>query len=633
MPYISTLSLSTLGLVMPEYRSRTTTHGRNMAGARSLWRATGMTDDDFDKPIIAIANSFTQFVPGHVHLKDMGQLVAREIEKAGGVAKEFNTIAVDDGIAMGHSGMLYSLPSRELISDSVEYMVNAHCADALVCISNCDKITPGMLNAALRLNIPTVFVSGGPMESGKSVINGKEVHLDLVDAMVSAADDNVSDEDVLTMERSACPTCGSCSGMFTANSMNCLTEALGLSLPGNGSTLATHADREQLFLEAGRLIVANAKRYYEQDDDSVLPRSVASFQAFENAMSLDIAMGGSTNTILHLLAAAQEGDIDFTMDDIDRLSRKVPNLCKVAPSTQKYHMEDVHRAGGVMAILGELDRGGLINTDLPTIHSESMGSALKMWDVVQATSEQVKTFFMAGPGNVRTQVAFSQSKRWPDLDVDRENGCIRNMDNAYSKDGGLAVLYGNIALDGCVVKTAGVDENSLVFSGPARLFESQDAAVAAILADEIVAGDVVIIRYEGPRGGPGMQEMLYPTSYLKSKGLGKACALITDGRFSGGTSGLSIGHASPEAAEGGAIGLVEEGDIINIDIPNRGISVAVSDDELEARRSAMNAKGVDAWCPVNRDRHVSAALQAYAAMATSASRGAVRDVSQLVKKT
>jgi len=613
---------------MPEYRSRTTTHGRNMAGARSLWRATGMKDDDFDKPIIAIANSFTQFVPGHVHLKDMGQLVAREIEKAGGVAKEFNTIAVDDGIAMGHGGMLYSLPSREIITDAVEYMVNAHCADALVCISNCDKITPGMLNAAMRLNIPAVFVSGGPMESGKSVIDGKEVHLDLVDAMVSAADDSVSDEDVMTMERSACPTCGSCSGMFTANSMNCLTEALGLSLPGNGSTLATHADRERLFLEAGRLIVANAKRYYEQDDESVLPRSTASFAAFENAMSLDIAMGGSTNTILHLLAAAQEGGVPFTMDDIDRLSRKVPNLCKVAPSTQKYHMEDVHRAGGVMAILGELDRAGLLHADVSTVHNESLGNALKLWDIMQTSSDDVKKFFMAGPGNVPTQVAFSQEKRWPSLDDDREDGCIRDIEHAYSKDGGLAVLYGNIALDGCVVKTAGVDESILTFSGPARIFESQDAAVAAILADEIKEGDVVVIRYEGPRGGPGMQEMLYPTSYLKSKGLGKACALITDGRFSGGTSGLSIGHASPEAAEGGAIGLVEEGDTIEIDIPNRGIRVAISDEELADRRSKMEASD-QPWKPVNRDRQVSNALWAYAAMTTSASRGAVRDVGQL----
>ncbi|HEC28097.1 MAG TPA: dihydroxy-acid dehydratase [Gammaproteobacteria bacterium] len=614
---------------MPEYRSRTTTHGRNMAGARSLWRATGMKDEDFDKPIIAIANSFTQFVPGHVHLKDMGQLVAREVEKAGGVAKEFNTIAVDDGIAMGHGGMLYSLPSRELITDAVEYMVNAHCADALVCISNCDKITPGMLNAAMRLNIPTVFVSGGPMESGKSIIDGKEVHLDLIDAMVLAVDDNASDEDVMTIERSACPTCGSCSGMFTANSMNCLTEALGLSLPGNGSTLATHVDRERLFLEAGSLIVANAKRYYEQDDDVVLPRSIASFAAFENAMSLDIAMGGSTNTILHLLAAAQEGEVNFSMDDIDRLSRKVPNLCKVAPSTQKYHMEDVHRAGGVMAILGELDRAGLLNTDLPTIHNSSLGRALEMWDICQTGSEKVKEFFRAGPGNVPTQVAFSQNKRWPDLDTDRENGCVRNIDHAYSKDGGLAVLYGNIAEDGCVVKTAGVDESILTFSGAARIFESQDDAVATILADNINEGDVVVIRYEGPRGGPGMQEMLYPTSYLKSKGLGKVCALITDGRFSGGTSGLSIGHASPEAAEGGAIGLIEEGDTIEIDIPNRSIRVAISDEELAGRRAAMEAKGSDAWQPVDRDRQVSSALKAYAAMTTSASRGAVRDVGQL----
>jgi dihydroxy-acid dehydratase len=603
-----------------------------MAGARSLWRATGMKDDDFDKPIIAIANSFTQFVPGHVHLKDMGQLVAREIEKAGGVAKEFNTIAVDDGIAMGHGGMLYSLPSRELITDSVEYMVNAHCADALVCISNCDKITPGMLNAAMRLNIPTVFVSGGPMESGKSIINGQEVHLDLVDAMVSAADDRVSDEDVMIMERSACPTCGSCSGMFTANSMNCLTEALGLSLPGNGSTLATHSDRERLFLEAGRVIVATAKRYYEQDDVSVLPRSIASFAAFENAMTLDIAMGGSTNTILHLLAAAQEGEVAFTMDDIDRLSRKVPHLCKVAPSTQKYHMEDVHRAGGVMAILGELDRAGLLHTDLPTIHSDNMGKALEMWDVVQTNSKKVREFFMAGPGNVPTQTAFSQSKRWPSLDVDREQGCIRNLEHAYSKDGGLAVLYGNIAEEGCVVKTAGVDESILKFHGGARIFESQDAAVEAILADRIKEGDVVIIRYEGPRGGPGMQEMLYPTSYLKSKGLGKACALITDGRFSGGTSGLSIGHASPEAAEGGAIGLVEEGDPIEIDIPGRSIRVAISDEVLAQRRATMEAKGEQAWQPVGRVRQVSSALKAYAAMTTSASRGAIRDVSQLDKK-
>ncbi len=617
---------------MPEYRSRTTTHGRNMAGARALWRATGMKDGDFDKPIIAIANSFTQFVPGHVHLKDMGQLVAREVEKAGGVAKEFNTIAVDDGIAMGHGGMLYSLPSREIIADSVEYMANAHCADALVCISNCDKITPGMLNAAMRLNIPAVFVSGGPMESGKSVINGQEVHLDLVDAMVTAVDPTADDETVLQMERSACPTCGSCSGMFTANSMNCLTEALGLSLPGNGSMLATHADREQLFLEAGRLIVSISKAWYERDDASVLPRSVANFGAFENAMCLDIAMGGSTNTILHLLAAAHEGGIPFTMADIDRLSRKVPHLCKVAPSTQKYHMEDVHRAGGVMGILGELDRAGLLNRDLPMIHAESLAKALEQWDVVQTTDEKVKTFFRAGPGNVPTQTAFSQDKRWPDLDVDRENGCIHSIEHAFSKEGGLAVLHGNIAVDGCVVKTAGVDESILKFSGPARIFESQDTAVEGILGDKIVEGDVVIIRYEGPKGGPGMQEMLYPTTYIKSKGLGKACALLTDGRFSGGTSGLSIGHVSPEAAEGGAIGLIEEGDMIEIDIPNRSIRVVLSDQELADRRTAMNAKGAKAWKPVNRERQVSQALWAYAALTTSASTGAVRDVSQLNKE-
>lgn len=614
---------------MPEYRSRTTTHGRNMAGARALWRATGMKDGDFDKPIIAIANSFTQFVPGHVHLKDMGQLVAREVEKAGGVAKEFNTIAVDDGIAMGHGGMLYSLPSREIIADSVEYMVNAHCADALVCISNCDKITPGMLNASMRLNIPTVFVSGGPMESGKSVIDGQEVHLDLVDAMLTAVDPDASDDTVLQMERSACPTCGSCSGMFTANSMNCLTEALGLSLPGNGSMLATHADRERLFVEAGHLIVAITKAWYERDDASVLPRSVANFGAFENAMCLDIAMGGSTNTILHLLAAAQEGGVNFSMDDIDRLSRKVPQLCKVAPSTPEYHMEDVHRAGGVMGILGELDRAGLLNSQLPMIHADSLKKALEQWDVMQTTDEKVKTFYRAGPGNVPTQTAFSQNKRWDDLDVDRKNGCIHNLENAFSSEGGLAVLYGNIAEDGCVVKTAGVDESILTFSGPARIFESQDTAVEGILGDKIVEGDVVIIRYEGPRGGPGMQEMLYPTSYIKSKGLGKACALLTDGRFSGGTSGLSIGHASPEAAEGGAIALVEEGDIIEIDIPNRSIRVAVSDEELDTRRMAMDAKGGKAWKPVNRERVVSAALKAYAALTTSASRGAVRDVSQL----
>jgi dihydroxy-acid dehydratase len=616
---------------MPQYRSRTSTHGRNMAGARSLWRATGMKDGDFGKPIIAVVNSFTQFVPGHVHLKDMGQLVAREIEAAGGVAKEFNTIAIDDGIAMGHGGMLYSLPSRELIADSVEYMVNAHCADAMVCISNCDKITPGMLLAALRLNIPVVFVSGGPMESGKAIIGGKEVHLDLVDAMVAAANPNESDADVAQMERSACPTCGSCSGMFTANSMNCLTEALGLSLPGNGSMLATHADRKQLFLRAGRLSVELAKRYYEQDDASVLPRSIASFKAFENAMALDIAMGGSTNTILHLLAAAQEAGVDFGVTDIDRLSRKVPQLCKVAPSTQKYHMEDVHRAGGVLAILGELDRAGLLHRDLPTVHSVSMSAALEHWDVCRTKDESVHTFYRAAPGNVPTQQAFSQEKRWPELDLDRKNGCIRSLEHAYSKEGGLAVLFGNLAVDGCVVKTAGVDESILKFSGPARIFESQDAAVTGILNDQIKAGDVVIIRYEGPRGGPGMQEMLYPTSYIKSKGLGKACALITDGRFSGGTSGLSIGHVSPEAAEGGAIGLVQEGDIIEIDIPKRSIRVALSDAELNARRQAMQAKGANAWKPVARERLVSAALRAYAAMTTSASRGAVRDVTQLEK--
>ena len=616
---------------MPAYRSKTSTSGRNMAGARALWRATGMKDEDFSKPIIAIANSFTQFVPGHVHLKDMGQLVAREIEAAGGVAKEFNTIAVDDGIAMGHGGMLYSLPSRDLIADSVEYMVNAHCADALVCISNCDKITPGMLNAALRLNIPVVFVSGGPMESGKAVLNGKIIKLDLVDAMVSAADPRESDADVAQIERSACPTCGSCSGMFTANSMNCLTEALGLSLPGNGSLLATHADRKELFLRAGRLVVELAKRYYEQDDDSVLPRNIANKAAFENAMCLDIAMGGSTNTVLHLLAAAQEAGVNFTVSDIDRLSRKVPNLSKVAPATQKYHMEDVHRAGGVMGILGELDRAGLIDRACATVHSASMGDALNQWDIMRTDDAAVHTFFKAAPANVRTQTAFSQDKRWETLDNDRAEGCIRNLEHAYSKDGGLAVLFGNIALDGCVVKTAGVDESILKFSGPARIFESQDAAVEGILGDKIAAGDVVIIRYEGPRGGPGMQEMLYPTSYIKSKGLGKACALITDGRFSGGTSGLSIGHVSPEAAEGGAIGLIEEGDMIDIDIPHRTINVRISDEELAKRREAMNAKGKDAWKPIGRNRVVSAALKAYAAMTTSASRGAVRDVTLLDK--
>jgi dihydroxy-acid dehydratase len=615
---------------MPAYRSRTTTHGRNMAGARALWRATGMKDGDFEKPIIAVANSFTQFVPGHVHLKDMGQLVAREIEKAGGVAKEFNTIAVDDGIAMGHGGMLYSLPSRDLIADSVEYMCNAHCADALVCISNCDKITPGMLMAAMRLNIPVVFVSGGPMEAGKVQLAKKgELKLDLVDAMVSAADPNESDAAVNAIERSACPTCGSCSGMFTANSMNCLTEALGLSLPGNGSLVATHSEREKLFLEAGRLVVELARRHYEQDDYSVLPRSIATFDAFENAMALDIAMGGSTNTVLHLLAAAHEAGVDFTMSDIDRLSRKVPNLCKVAPATHQYHMEDVHRAGGVLGILGELDRGGLIHRDCHTVHAATLGDALEKWDVTRSEDAEVQTRFLAGPGGIPTQVAFSQSAQWPDLDTDRDNGCIRDLEHAYSKDGGLAVLFGNLAEQGCIVKTAGVDESILVFSGPARIFESQDAAVEAILGDQIKSGDVVLIRYEGPKGGPGMQEMLYPTSYLKSKGLGKACALITDGRFSGGTSGLSIGHCSPEAAEGGTIGLVEEGDTIEIDIPRRKIHLAVSVEELAARREAMEARDEAAWQPVARERQVSQALQAYAAMTTSAAHGAVRDLSQL----
>ncbi len=615
---------------MPAYRSRTSTHGRNMAGARGLWRATGMKDSDFGKPIIAVVNSFTQFVPGHVHLKDLGQMVAREIEAAGGVAKEFNTIAVDDGIAMGHDGMLYSLPSRDLIADSVEYMVNAHCADAMVCISNCDKITPGMLMAALRINIPVVFVSGGPMEAGKVVLGGKEVALDLVDAMVAAADDSISDEDVAKIERSACPTCGSCSGMFTANSMNCLTEALGLSLPGNGSQLATHSDRKELFLQAGRTAVELCRRYYEQDDASALPRNIASFKAFENAMSLDIAMGGSTNTVLHLLAAAYEAGVDFTMTDIDRLSRRVPCLSKVAPAKSDVHMEDVHRAGGIMSILGELDRAGLLHTDLPTVHSPTLGDALNKWDIKRTNDPAVQQFFLAAPGGVPTQTAFSQSRRWESLDADRENGVIRSAEHAFSQDGGLAVLSGNIALEGCIVKTAGVDDSILKFTGPAKVYESQDAAVVAILTGQVLAGDVVVIRYEGPKGGPGMQEMLYPTSYLKSKGLGKACALITDGRFSGGTSGLSIGHASPEAAEGGAIGLVENGDMIAIDIPSRTINLLVADDVLAARRAAMEAKGDAAWQPAEvRKRQVSVALQAYAALTTSAARGAVRDISQL----
>lgn len=610
---------------MPQYRSLTSTAGRNMAGARALWRATGMKDDDFQKPIIAVVNSFTQFVPGHVHLKDLGQLVAREIEAAGAVAKEFNTIAVDDGIAMGHDGMLYSLPSRDIISDSVEYMVNAHCADAMICISNCDKITPGMLSAAMRLNIPTVFVSGGPMEAGKTKLS--EHKLDLVDAMVIAVDDQASDEKVAEYERSACPTCGSCSGMFTANSMNCLTEALGLSLPGNGSLLATHADRRQLFLQAARTVVEITRRYYHQNDESVLPRQIGSFKAFENAMTLDIAMGGSTNTILHLLAAAQEAEVPFTMKDIDRLSRKVPQLCKVAPSTPKYHMEDVHRAGGVMGILSELDRAGLLHSDIPTVHSKSMKEALSRWDIMQTKEEAVKTMYKSGPAGIPTTEAFSQSTRWPTLDADRENGCIRSLEHAYSKEGGLAVLHGNIAVDGCVVKTAGVDESIWKFSGKAIVFESQDDAVKGILDGVVKSGHVVVIRYEGPRGGPGMQEMLYPTSYLKSKGLGKDCALLTDGRFSGGTSGLSIGHASPEAAAGGAIALVRDGDTVEIDIPKRTIHLAISDDEMKKRRAEQEKLG---WKPAKvRPRKVSAALKAYAMLAMSADKGAVRDLSKL----
>ncbi|WP_269900559.1 dihydroxy-acid dehydratase [Paenalcaligenes faecalis] len=621
---------------MPQYRSRTSTHGRNMAGARALWRATGMKDGDFEKPIIAVVNSFTQFVPGHVHLKDMGQLVARQIEAAGGVAKEFNTIAVDDGIAMGHDGMLYSLPSRELIADSVEYMVNAHCADAMVCISNCDKITPGMLMAALRINIPVIFVSGGPMEAGKVIAkDGKTVvrKLDLVDAMVKAADNSVSDEEVADIERSACPTCGSCSGMFTANSMNCLTEALGLALPGNGSLVATHARRRGLFENAGTLIVELCKRYYEQDDAAVLPRSIATLEAFENAMALDVAMGGSTNTVLHLLAAAQEAEVDFTMADIDRISRQVPCLCKVAPATEDYHMEDVHRAGGIMGILGELGRANLLHMDVGNVHSGTLGEAIKRWDVKGDNAKAVDTFYRSAPGGVPTQVAFSQDRYYEALDTDRENGCIRSKEHAYSQDGGLAVMYGNLAINGCIVKTAGVDESILTFTGKARVFESQESSVAGILDGTVKAGDVVIIRYEGPKGGPGMQEMLYPTSYLKSMGLGKHAALLTDGRFSGGSSGLVIGHASPEAAEGGNIALVEDGDTIEIDIPNRRIHLAVSDETLQARRDAMNARGKDAWQPTEeRGRVVSQALRAYAALATSADRGAVRDVSQILRK-
>lgn len=614
---------------MPQYRSRMTTHGRNMAGARALWRATGVKESDFGKPIIAIANSFTEFVPGHVHLRDLGRIVAEEIVKAGGIAKEFNTIAVDDGIAMGHGGMLYSLPSRELIADSVEYMVNAHCADALVCISNCDKITPGMLMAALRLNIPTIFVSGGPMEAGKVTIGGKTVALDLVDAMVKAAEDQASDEEVAAIERSACPTCGSCSGMFTANSMNCLTEALGLALPGNGTLVATHADRERLFREAGRRIVELTKRYYEADDETVLPRSIATFAAFENAMALDVAMGGSTNTVLHLLAAASEAGVPFTMADIDRISRKVPCLCKVAPAVPDVHIEDVHRAGGVMGILGELQRAGLLDDSVPTVHSPTLQAALAQWDVKQTDDPEVHRFYRAAPGGIPTTKAFSQANRYPELDLDRARGVIRDRVHAFTQDGGLAVLYGNLAPNGCIVKTAGVDESIWVFKGRARVFESQEATVEAILSDQIVPGDVVVVRYEGPKGGPGMQEMLYPTSYLKSKGLGKVCALITDGRFSGGTSGLSIGHVSPEAACGGPIALVEEGDTIEIDIPNRRIHLAVSDETLAKRRAAMEARGANAWKPVARNRPVSAALRAYAALTTSADTGAVRDVTQV----
>ena len=613
---------------MPVYRSKTTTSGRNMAGARALWRATGMKDDDFHKPIIAVANSFTQFVPGHVHLKDLGQLVCREIEEAGGVAKEFNTIAVDDGIAMGHDGMLYSLPSRDLIADSVEYMANAHCADALVCISNCDKITPGMLMAAMRLNIPVIFVSGGPMEAGKTKLS--ENKLDLVDAMVIAADPTATDEMVEEYERSACPTCGSCSGMFTANSMNCLTEALGLSLPGNGTTLATHSDRHGLFLEAGRRIVDITKRFYDNNEPQWASRSIATFEAFENAMTLDIAMGGSTNTILHLLAIAREAGVDFTMKDIDRLSRRVPQLCKVAPNSPKFHVEDVHRAGGIFALLGELDRAGILHNQCHTVHSDTLLEALKTWDIMRSPTPEVIEFYKAGPAGIPTQTAFSQSTRWPSLDGDRAEGCIRSLENAYSLEGGLAVLYGNIALDGCVVKSAGVDESCLVFEGPAHITESQDEAVKNILDDTVKSGEVIIVRYEGPKGGPGMQEMLYPTSYIKSKGLGKACALLTDGRFSGGTSGLSIGHVSPEAAAGGAIGLVESGDIIRIDIPNRTINVLLSDEELQSRRDIMNAKGEAAWKPVEeRPRKVSASLKVYAHFATSADKGAVRDLDLL----
>ncbi|MBN2645198.1 MAG: dihydroxy-acid dehydratase [Desulfuromonadaceae bacterium] len=614
---------------MPQYRSAQSVQGRNMAGARALWQATGVKPEDFGKPVIAVVNSFTQFVPGHVHLKDLGQLVARQIEALGGIAKEFNTMAICDGIAMGHQGMLYSLPSRELIADTVEYMAMAHCVDALVCISNCDKVTPGMLMASMRLNIPTVFVTGGPMEAGHARLQGKDVALDLVDAMVAAANPQVSDADVDAYEERSCPTCGSCSGMFTANSMNCLTEALGMSLPGNGSLVATHADRRQLFLEAGSRIVELAKRWYQQEDATVLPRSIACFKAYENAMRLDIAMGGSTNTVLHLLAVAREGEVDFTMEDINRLSRETPNLCKVAPAVQYYHMEDVHRAGGIFAILGELDRAGLIHRDVPMVHSATLEEALAHWDIKRTDSPSVHQFYRAAPGGKRCLEPFAQDQRWPDLDLDRTQGCIRDLDHAYSRDGGLAVLYGNLAPEGCIVKTAGVDESIWTFSGPARIFESQEEAIAGILGDKVQPGDVVIIRYEGPKGGPGMQEMLYPTSYLKSKGLGKCCALITDGRFSGGTSGLSIGHASPEAAEGGPIALVQDGDCVEIDIPGRTIRMLVPDSELQQRQTAILAKGSCAWQPASRQRPVSRALQAYAATTTSAARGAVRDLDQL----
>jgi dihydroxy-acid dehydratase len=618
---------------MPPYRSRTTTHGRTMAGARSLWRATGMTDADFNKPIVAVVNSFTQFVPGHVHLKDLGQLVAREIERAGGVAKEFNTIAIDDGIAMGHDGMLYSLPSRELIADSVEYMVNAHCADAMVCISSCDKITPGMVMAAFRLNIPAIFVSGGPMEAGRVTYGGTEQAIDLIDAMVAAADPRITDDHLLAMELAACPTCGSCSGMFTANSMNCLTEAIGLALPGNGTLLATHADRRDLFLQAGRRIVEMARAWYEADDAGALPRSVATLAAFTNAMTLDIAMGGSTNTVLHLLAMAQEAGVPFTMADIDRLSRVVPHLCKVAPSSPTVHVEDVHRAGGILAIMGELDRGGLIDRSAGTVHARTLGEALDRWDVMRSPGAAVEEFFRAAPGQVRTTEPFSQSRRYLSLDLDRTAGAVRDVGHPYSRDGGLAVLFGNIAEEGAIVKTAGVDPAHLAFRGPARVFESQDSACAAILADAVKPGDVVVIRYEGPRGGPGMQEMLYPTSYLKARGLGKACALVTDGRFSGGSTGLSIGHVSPEAAAGGAIGLVQDGDAIEIDVPRRVLRLDISEAELTRRRRAMDARGNAAWTPAARQRPISLALQIYAAMATSASRGAVRDVAALRRAT